>query len=72
MGPLTSKGKTEVRSCAPAEKAHSLFQNNNVHNSNLDKAFLCSFFRLGCWIQDPCSRLDQHPAKREQPLEATG
>ncbi|KAF3452247.1 hypothetical protein FNV43_RR08345 [Rhamnella rubrinervis] len=27
---------------------------------------------LGCWIRDPRSRLDQHPAERGQPLEATG
>ncbi|WZY88468.1 hypothetical protein YC2023_045203 [Brassica napus] len=26
---------------------------------------------LGCWIRDPRSRLDQHPAERGQPLEAT-
>ncbi|EXC33547.1 NADH dehydrogenase [ubiquinone] iron-sulfur protein 2 [Morus notabilis] len=27
---------------------------------------------LGCWIRDPRSRLDQHPAERGQPLEAIG
>ncbi|KAF1856927.1 hypothetical protein Lal_00002182 [Lupinus albus] len=26
---------------------------------------------LGCWIRDPRSRLDQNPAERGQPLEAT-
>ena len=45
-------------------KAPSLFQNNKVHSSNLDKVFLCHFFRLGCWIWDPRRRLDQHPAER--------
>ncbi|KAK1419457.1 hypothetical protein QVD17_28625 [Tagetes erecta] len=29
-------------------------------------------FRLGCWIRDPRSRLDQHPTERGQSLEATG
>jgi len=24
---------------------------------------------LGCWIRDPRSRLDQHPAERGQPLD---
>ncbi|KAL4579302.1 hypothetical protein LXL04_015443 [Taraxacum kok-saghyz] len=28
--------------------------------------------RLGCWIRDPRSRLDQHPTERGQSLEATG
>lgn len=27
---------------------------------------------IGCWIRDPRSRLDQHPAERGQSLEATG
>ncbi|XLT04599.1 hypothetical protein HN51_043348 [Arachis hypogaea] len=30
-----------------------------------------SFTLLGCWIRDPRSRLDPHPAERGQPLEAT-
>ncbi|KAI3681463.1 hypothetical protein L6452_36259 [Arctium lappa] len=29
-------------------------------------------YQLGCWIRDPRSRLDQHPAERGQSLEATG
>ncbi|KAI3664705.1 hypothetical protein L1987_89522 [Smallanthus sonchifolius] len=28
--------------------------------------------KLGCWIRDPRSRLDQHPTERGQSLEATG
>uniref|UniRef100_A0A151UE45 NADH-ubiquinone oxidoreductase 49 kDa subunit n=1 Tax=Cajanus cajan TaxID=3821 RepID=A0A151UE45_CAJCA len=43
----------------------------SMESSNLDKAFFFPFFRLGCWIRDPRSRLDQHPAERGQPLEAT-
>ncbi|XLT04564.1 hypothetical protein HN51_043449 [Arachis hypogaea] len=35
------------------------------------RPFFFPFFRLGCWIRDPRSRLDPHPAERGQPLEAT-
>ncbi|KAG6383875.1 hypothetical protein SASPL_155481 (mitochondrion) [Salvia splendens] len=28
--------------------------------------------KLGCWIRDPLSRLDQHPSERGQSLERTG
>ncbi|CAI9298315.1 unnamed protein product [Lactuca saligna] len=29
-------------------------------------------YKLGCWIRDPRSRLEQHPTERGQSLEATG
>ena len=34
-------------------------------------AIMSSFFRLDCWKRDPRSRLDQHPAERGWPWDAT-
>ncbi|GJV37093.1 hypothetical protein Tco_1409570 [Tanacetum coccineum] len=32
----------------------------------------CPLYKLGCWIRDPRSRLDQHPTERGQSLVAIG
>ncbi|GJX55174.1 NADH dehydrogenase [ubiquinone] iron-sulfur protein 2 [Tanacetum coccineum] len=41
-------------------------------STSLPADHCCPILKLGCWIRDPYSRLDQYPIETGQSLEATG